>query len=111
MGAKNTWMWSLILAATMAPLSAAQSQVWVRVSDVSQLKFQTFPGGKIWFRNLRAFDGNALDSNYAYFIDTNTAEGKAVFALILTASAQNRGLWFGLPDNYAAGQVEYVGDW
>ena len=106
------WLRPLLVAVTVfSPLHSAWSAVWVRVTDVSLLKYQTYPGGKVWFRNLRSFDGNALDSNYAYYIDTTTPEGKNIFALIIAASAQNRPLWFGLPDGYAAGEVQYVGEW
>lgn len=101
----------ILTAALIAPLNAALGAVWVRVPDVSQLKFQTYPGGKVWLRNLKIFDANVTDSSYAYYIDTTTAEGKNIFALMLSASAQNRPLWFGLPDNYAEGPVQYVGEW
>ena len=106
------WFRSLIIAAAvLAPLHSAYSAVFVRVPDVSLLKYQTYPGGRIWFRNFHSFDANALVSNYAYYIDTTTAEGKNIFALIMAASAQNRGLWFGLPNGYVEGEVTYVGEW
>jgi hypothetical protein len=106
------WFRPLIVAvAVLSPLHSALSAVWVRVPDVSLLRYQTYPDGKVWFRNFQSFDGNAQNSNYAYYIDTTTAEGKSILALMMAASAQNRGLWFGLPDGYVAGQVSYVGDW
>lgn len=101
----------IVAAAVLSPLHSAYSAVFVRVPDVSLLKYQTYPDGKVWFRNFQSFDSNAQNSNYAYYIDTTTAEGKSILALMLAASAQNRGLWFGLPNDYVSGRVTYVGEW
>lgn len=84
---------------------------FVRIPDVSLLAFQTDSAGKVWFRNVNQFDSAALGCCYSYYIDTTTAEGKNIFALILAAAAQHSGLWFGVPNGYAAGVVSYVGNW
>lgn len=90
-------------------LSNANATVWVAVPDVSQLQFQTIGDGRVYLRNLNQFDGNALGCCYNYWIDTNTVEGKNIFALILSFGAQGRGLRFGLNDYGTAGVVSGVG--
>ena len=71
----------------------------------------TAHAGAGWSPGGITFDSHASASNYGYFIDTTTAEGKVIFTMVLSAAAQSRGLWFGVPDGYAEGEVQYVGEW
>jgi len=49
---------SLVVVAAAMP--AAYAVNFVRVADLSQLKYQTTGDGKIFLRNLNDFDSNAL---------------------------------------------------
>ena len=104
----KTWLFGMVAAVSV---SLAHAEVWVRVSNMSLLQYQTYPNGYIYLRNLNSFDSNALIGNYNYFIDTTTVEGKNIWAVALTAIAQGTVLNLGLPDGYAAGAVQYVGYW
>lgn len=94
----------------LAPRYAA-AETWVWVPDLSLLKYQTYPDGKLYLRNLNEFNSNALGCCYNYYVDTTTIQGKNIFALILTKAAQGKGLYLGVPDGFAAGGVSYVGEW
>ena len=94
----------------VAAYSAASATVWVYVPDVSQLQYQA-AGNMVYFRNFNQFNSSALPCCYNYWIDTSTTEGKNTFALFLSAAAQAKGLYFGVPDAYASGAVTNTGIW
>jgi len=99
----------LALAFTLLPL-AAGAVTWVTVGDLSLLKYQTAPDGRVYVRNLNEFNGSALGCCYNYYVDTNTVEGKNIFALILFKAAQGKGLYLGVADQFAPGAITYVGE-
>jgi hypothetical protein len=101
----------LFIISLLAWTVPASAQIaFVRVTDASQLAYQT-GGGNVYLRNVNTFDSNALPCCYSYWIDTTTPEGKNIFALLLTAIAQGQGLWIGLPSGYASGAVTDAGNW
>jgi|SRR6516162_4554653 hypothetical protein len=102
---------TLITVLAMTWTSSAHAIAYIRVSDMSQVQYQTSPDGKVYFRNLNAFNSSALGCCYNYYIDTTTVEGKNVWAMFLSYIATQRGLWLGVPDGYAAGVVSWSGDW
>jgi hypothetical protein len=104
--------WLLATAASTGLLGAppAMATVFVNINDVSQLKYQTFSDGRVYIRNFNIFNASALGYCYNYWFDTNTVEGKNIMALLLSYSAQRRGLYFGVPDGFAAGLVNNVGE-
>jgi hypothetical protein len=91
--------------------SSAYAANFVRITDASLLKYQTDPSGKIFLRNLNSFDTNALGCCYNYYIDTLTVEGKLIWTTILSLSAQGKGLWIRVPDNFAPGPISQSGEW
>lgn len=100
-----------LLLLTTSWVATANATVWVWVPDLSLLKYQTSPDGRVYVRNLDEFNGSALGCCYNYYIDTNTPEGKNIFALITAKSAQNKGLYLGVLNGYAAGPIHMVGEW
>lgn len=104
-GARNT-------AAGLAFLlfgSHALADVFVTIPNAAQLSFQS-SGADIYLRNLNTFDSNALGCCYSYWIDTSTAEGKNIFALLLEDIALSQPITLGLPNGYASGAVTYSGN-
>ncbi len=89
----------------------ALSQVWISVPDASQIQYQTWGDGKVYFRNLNQFDVNAQGCCYFYWIDTTNQEGKNIYALILSYIALGRALKIAVPTGYASGQLSAAGSW
>lgn len=84
--------------------------MYVRVTDVSQVKYVATPDGKIYLRNLDQF-ASVPGCCWNYYIDTTTSEGCIIRSLFLTTAAQGKSLNFGVPDNNAAGANSFAGDW
>lgn len=99
---------SIITAICSLSSFNAFALAYVLVPDVSQISYQTAADGKIFLRNLYQFNSGALPCCYNYYFDTTTPEGKNIFALFMSASAQGKGLYLGVPDGYAAGLVTVV---
>ncbi len=96
-----------VAISAVASLGTVHAEIFINIPDASQISYQTWPDGKIYLRNLNAFDPNAQGCCWSYFIDTTSTEGKNIFALLLALSAQGRGMQLGLPDGYASGPVNY----
>ena len=102
---------SIVAVLGALTMRSAFAETWVLVPDMSQLKYQLYPGGLIYFRNLSDFSTAALYGNYNYWIDTTTQDGRNTWATMLSASAQHTPLYLGIPDAQAPGLVTYVGIW
>ena len=101
---------ALVVALASAVPRVAEAEVFVRVTDASELTYQT-EGSAVYLRNLNQFDSNALGRCYNDYIDTSSQEGKNLFALLLMAMATHGALWLGVPDGYASGAVGFGGNW
>lgn len=99
----------VLLMLSFAP-SLAQAE-WIRITDVSLLRYQTGGDGRVFLRNLKDFDSRALDCCYSYWIDTTTIEGKLIWPLLVSLAAQGKGLSVRVPDGFASGAVNNVGEW
>jgi hypothetical protein len=108
---KYATLFSLLVILDALTMRSAWAETWVYVSDMSQMKYQLFPGGLIYFRNLSDFSSAALYGNYNYWIDTTTQDGRNSWATMLSAIAQHSPLYLGIPDGQAQGNVSYVGIW
>ena len=102
--------WAL-LTVLLPTCEVTQAATFVSVSDASQLYYQTDPTGKVYFRNVNTFSALALGCCYNYYIDTTTAEGKALFAIFLFDVGRAAPIIFLIPDNMAPGAVSYGGYW
>jgi len=102
---------ALLATALLAIPGVSQAYAWVWVANVSQLQYQTNPDGRVYLRNLNQFNASAAGCCYNYYFDTNTAEGKAIFALFLAKAAQGAGLQIGVPNGFAPGVITNVGEW
>ena len=102
---------SIVAVLGALTIRSAFAETWIYVPDMSQLKFQLFPGGLIYIRNLSDFSAAALGCCYNYWIDTTTQDGRNTWATMLSASAQHTPLYVGIPDGQAQGVVSYVGIW
>ena len=101
-----------VLTAMLLAVPAASYAVgWVWIPDASLLKYALTPDGRVYFRNLNEFNGAALGCCYNYWVDTNSAHGKNLYALFLSKAAQNKGFYFSIPDGGAPGSIDYVGEW
>jgi len=100
-----------VIGLLLLQMQTARAVVWISIPDVSQLQYQTNGDGKIYFRNINQFNGSAMGCCYNYWIDTNTVEGRNIFALILSHAALHTGLLFGLTNDWGAGAVSGVGEW
>jgi hypothetical protein len=110
---KKSWMGALALLA-FAATNSAHAFSWVEVGDASQLQYQTWGDGvsaRVYFRNVNHFDSSAMGCCYNYYIDLATPDGRAIFAIFLSAAARNVGIRFAVPDGYAAGPVVGMGQW
>jgi hypothetical protein len=84
---------------------------WVYIADVSKVQYQLSPDGRLYFRNLNAFNSAVLGCCYNYWIDTNGVHGKNIYALFLSKQATGKGLILGVPDAGATGPIDYAGEW
>jgi hypothetical protein len=100
-----------ILAATGIIEVAHAGNIYVNVSDASQLSFLIDGTGRIYLRNINSFDANALPCCWSYWIDTTTQEGKNTYALILAYSAMGRGFRFDISDYTTPQQITWAGPW
>lgn len=100
-----------IVAATALIGPAHAGNIYVNVSDASQLSFQLDSTGRVYLRNINSFDSSALPCCYNYWIDTTTQEGKNTYALILSYSAQQRGFRFDISDYTTPQQITWAGPW
>lgn len=69
------------------------------------------PDGRVFFRNLNDFNGDALSCCYNYYIDTTTAFGKSAWSVILAKMATSGRLVLGVKSIKEAGPVTYLGEW
>jgi hypothetical protein len=95
--------------------TAHATSTYIRVTDVSQLKYLMESSGIVYFRNLNTFDNTVTGCCYAFFLDTTTAYGKSSWALIMEKMATGGGLWFYVsnttpPTSGSPVLVEQVGD-
>jgi hypothetical protein len=105
-------MISWALLTVLLPLwGVTRAATFVGVSDAGQLYYQTDPTGKVYFRNVNTFSTQALGCCYNYYIDTTTAEGKALFAIFLLDVGRAAPIIFLIPDNMAPGAVSFGGYW
>lgn len=92
--------------------SRPASAVWITIPDASQVAYMTDGNGKVYFRNLDSFDSaNALSCCYNYWIDTTSAEGKLIYALLLSYIPQAKGFHIWIPDVRQPGQMSAAGTW
>ena len=102
-----TW----ILAATGFIGSAHAGNIYLSIPDASQLSFLLSGDGRIYLRNINAFDSSALPCCFSYWIDTTTQEGKNTYALILSYSAMGRGFRFDISDYTTPQAITWAGPW
>src|SRR5207253_10578443 len=76
----------LILCGLVPAIS--QAEVFVHVTNASQVAYQAASNGYVYIRNMNQFDSNALARCYSYWIDTTTQPGKNFFAIFLALAAQ-----------------------
>jgi hypothetical protein len=100
-----------IVAATALIGPAYAGNIYVHVSDASQLSFLLDASGRVYLRNINAFDSSALPCCFNYWIDTTTQEGKNTYALILSYSALQRGFRFDIGDYVTPQQITWAGSW
>jgi hypothetical protein len=104
----------ILAGLALAATNIAHAFSWVEVSDASQLQYQTWGDGnsaRVYLRNVNHFDSNAMGCCYNYYIDLATPDGRAIFAIFLSAAARNVPIRFAVPDGYAAGPVIAMGQW
>jgi hypothetical protein len=63
---------------------------YVEIDDASKLLWQMQAAGFVYFRNLNEFDANQAGCCYAYYLDTTTAGGKALWTVILIKIAEHK---------------------
>jgi hypothetical protein len=100
---------SMLVGLSLSTRARAETFIWV--ADSSQIKYLAGQDGRIYVRNLSDFSSYALGCCYNYWIDTTTQGGRNDLAILLSAIAQHTGLYIGIPDNLASGNVEDVGSW
>ena len=90
---------------------AAHSEEWIVINDMSLVKWQMDPSGKVWLRNLDEFDSAALPCCYNYHIDTTTAAGQSVWSVVLAKMATSKPLILGVLKKNEPGPITYLGNW
>ncbi len=105
-------MKSLLLAVMIliTPLTV-NAEEFITVNDMSQVKWQMAPNGRVYFRNMDSFNASALPCCYSYFIDTSTDVGKSVWSVVLTKMATSSKLILGVPSLSSGGEITYLGLW
>ncbi len=82
------------------------------ISDASQVLYMTDGSGKVFFRNFDQFDStHALGCCYNYWIDTNTVEGRNIFAMFLSYYAQAKPFRIWVPDSMQPGLIGAAGNY
>lgn len=89
---------------------------YIHVSDMSKVAYQLTADGKVYFRNLNVFNGEATGCCYAFFLDTTTPFGKSAWSVILMKMASKSSLFIHVTNLKPAthgdpGEVDQVGDW
>jgi len=82
----------------------------VTVTDMTQLRWQSDPTGRIYIRNLSQFDATFLGCCYNFYVDTTTADGKAKWSAILTTILTGGSLYFFVANKTVPGPVTYIGN-
>lgn len=96
-------------SAGAAPGLAFQGSTAAIAQDASQVQFSIY-GGKLYFRNLHAFNPEWAGCCYNYFIDLTSDDGKSMYAYFMLQYA-NRGrivLW---KESVAPGPIQQMGNW
>lgn len=105
---------TLLILITASVNCFSADHVWV--SDPSLLKWQQYPDGKIYFRNLNDFPVGAYPNNFGgccvkYWIDTATDGGKALWSTILYHIAANKPFYISKDTAAVDGHISYIGKW
>jgi hypothetical protein len=90
---------------------STNAEDWITVNNMSQIKWQIAPTGKVYLRNINEFNSQALPCCYNYYIDTTTPAGKSLWSVVLTKMTTSQKLILGTPDISTAGPITYAGIW
>jgi hypothetical protein len=74
----------LVITSSALTMRPALAGTRVYLPDISQLEYQLYPGGLIYFRNLSDFSSAALYGDYNYSIDTTSQDGRDTRATMLS---------------------------
>ena len=102
---------AIIILSLLFTTLSANGEDWITVNDMSQVKWQITPAGRVYFRNLNEFNNQALPCCYNYYLDTTTPGGKSLWSVILTKMATSKKLILGTPKISTAGAITYAGIW
>ncbi len=63
------------------------------VNDMSLIKYEMGPDGRVYFRNLNEYDARFQGCCYNYYLDTDTSGGKVIWSTIMTTMAMKQPLY------------------
>jgi hypothetical protein len=102
----------LASVALMASAAAHAATDYVFIPDMSTLQWQINPAGVVFLRNLSSYDSRFLGCCYNYSVDPNTAQGKIIWAAMLTRMSLNQPMYLAFDTGAASpGPVSYAGIW
>jgi hypothetical protein len=102
----------LVIVIFLMASSLSSAEDWVRVTDWNKLSWQIQShSGRVFLRNLDAFNSEFLGCCYNYYIETSTDQGKAVWSTILSHMMTNKPLILGVADQTKSGAITYFGKW
>jgi hypothetical protein len=97
-------------------MSAFVASGYVHIANVSELQYQIYDGGTVYFRNLNKFDSGVTGCCYAFALDTSTEGGKSMWSTILLKMATGGDIYFYLternpPTSGSPAYVHHIGNW
>jgi len=104
-------MKKLMFISILLTTLSANAEDWITVNDMSQVKWQIDPDGRVFLRNLNEFNADALACCNNYSIDTTTPAGKALWSVVLTKMTTSQKLILGVKNIDKAGPITYAGVW
>ena len=109
-------IWLAFLAVVLSSNSAIGAGAYITINDMSELKYQMLSDGRVYFRNLNAFDSSATGCCYAFYLDTTTGYGKSAWSTILMKIASKGRLILHVdevspPSQGNPVQIDQVGEW
>lgn len=84
---------------------------WTVIDDMSKLEYQ-IKDDRVWLRNMNEFNASWLDCCYAYFININTAGGKATWSAMLAKIITGESYNVGVANKGVNGsEITFSGEW
>ncbi|MES1190000.1 MAG: hypothetical protein ABUS47_02850 [Steroidobacter sp.] len=105
----------MLIATGLFASNANAAPLYIYVPDMSQLQYQMTADGRVYFRNLNAYNNTVTGCCYAFYLDTTTPYGKSAWSLMMMKMATGAGLHLYVsnanPTDSNPATIDQVGNW